>query len=427
MSTPFPPQLTESRALRDRALEVIPIGTQTWSKHASQWPDGVTPSYIRRGDGAHVWDVDGNEWVDYAMALAPVILGYAEPSVDAAIRSQLEHGIVFSLAHPIEVQVAEQIVRMVPGVEAVRFGKSGSDAVSAAVRAARMITGRDNVVRCGHHGWHDWYVGSTAFPAGVPSTVRDLIATFDYNDLDSLERQLDQARGSVAAVVLEPSGTELPAPGFLAGVVERAHAHGALVIFDEVVTGFRLAPGGARERYGVHPDFSCYGKALGNGMPVSAVAGDWHVMSAFDEVFVSLTHGGEALSLAAASVVLDTIADGTVLTSIERLGERLLNGMTERIADHDVGDLVRASGEPHRPVVTFPDDDDQIRRSWVHQCFAQRGILFNGSSPLCARHTEADIALGIEAFDQALEAIATRKDLSSLLVGAPMRPVFRAR
>ena len=316
---------------------------------------------------------------------------------------------------------------MVPGVEAVRFGKSGSDAVSAAVRAARTLTGRDRVVVCGHHGWHDWYVGSTAFGAGVPKAVRDLIATFAYNDLDSLERQLDPAPGRVAAVVLEPSGTELPAPGFLEGVVERAHAQGALVIFDEVVTGFRLAPGGARQRYGVHPDFSCYGKALGNGMPISAVAGRWDVMQSFDEVFVSLTHGGETLSLAAASVVLDTVADGTVLATIERLGERLLTGFNERIAAHGVGHLVRASGEPHRPVLTFPGDSDQVRRSWVHQCFAQRGILFNGSTPLCARHTEADVALGIEAFDHALEVLATQVDLASMLVGMPMQPVFRAR
>lgn len=427
MAIRFTPRLTESRALLDRALAVIPMATQTWSKHASQWPDRVSPSFIQRGEGAHVWDVDGNEWVDYGMALAPVILGYAEPAVDAAVRRQLEQGIVFSLAHPIEVQVAEQIVRMVAGVEAVRFGKSGSDAVGAAVRAARALTGRDRVVACGHHGWHDWYVGSTAFSAGVPGAVRDLIATFAYNDLGSLEQQLDQAQGRVAAVVLEPSGTELPAPGFLEGVVERAHAHGALVIFDEVVTGFRLAPGGARQRYGVHPDFSCYGKALGNGMPVSAVAGRWEVMHAFDEVFVSLTHGGETLSLAAAEVVLDTVADGTVLASIEGLGQRLLAGFSERIAEHGVGHLVRASGEPHRPVVTFPGDSDQVRRSWVHQCFAEHGILFTGSTPLCARHTEADVALGIEAFDHALEVIATRTDLASMLAGTPMRPVFRAR
>jgi glutamate-1-semialdehyde aminotransferase len=403
------------------------MATQTWSKHASQWPDRVAPSFIQSGKGAHVWDVDGNEWLDYAMALAPVILGYAEPAVNAAVRRQLEEGVVFSLSHPIEVQVAEQIVRMVPGVEAVRFGKSGSDVVSAAVRAARNLTGRDQLLVCGWHGWHDWYVASAGFSAGVPTAVRDLVSKFAYNDLDSLEQQLERGNGRIAAVALEPSGTELPTPGFLEGVVERAHAHGALVIFDEVVTGFRLAPGGARERYGVQPDFSCYGKALGNGMPVSAVAGRWDVMRSFDEVFVSLTHGGETLSLAAASVVLDMIADGSILARIERLGTRLLHGFNERIAAHGVGHLVRASGEPHRPVVTFPGDTDQLRRSWVHQCFAQHGILFNGSTPLCARHTDADIDAGLVALDHALEVMARCDDLAPMLVGAPMRPVFRSR
>lgn len=411
--------------LTRRASRVIPLGTQTLSKAASQWSEGVFPRFAIRGKGAHLWDVDGNEWIDFALALSPILLGYAEPSVDKAIRAQLEDGIVFTFNHPLEVTVSEKIASMVPGVEAVRFGKSGSDVVSAAVRAARAVTGRDHILTCGHHGWHDWYVGLTPQSRGVPDRVRELVAAFAYNDLDSLEQALTARSGQVAAVVLEPSGAELPAAGFLEGVKELAHDHGALVVFDEVVTGFRLAPGGAIERYGVTPDLSCYGKALGNGMPISAVAGRWEIMQIFEEIFYSLTHGGETLSLVAAATVLDAISDSDVLSRIEARGRTLQDAFTERVRHHGVDDLVRVGGEPQRTVVTFPGDEDQIRRSWVQQAFGQHGVLFNGSVPICARHSDADVTRAIEAFDAGLEAIASGNDLAEMLVGPPLRAPFR--
>jgi glutamate-1-semialdehyde aminotransferase len=283
-----------------RAQQVIPLGTQTLSKSPTQFVQGALPIYLERGLGSHVWDVDGNEWIDYPMALGPVLLGYCEPAVDAAVRAQLDDGITFTLMHPLEVEVAERIVAMCPGVEAVRFGKSGSDAISGAVRAARALTGRDHVLVAGYHGWQDWYFGTTTRDAGVPAAVSALTSTFPFNDLSALERALDERRGSVAAVVVEPSGAEVPEDGYLDGLIDLARRHGALSIFDEVITGFRLAPGGARERYGVEPDLSCYGKALGNGMPISAIGGRWSTMRVFDDIIFSGTHGGEALSVAAA-------------------------------------------------------------------------------------------------------------------------------
>ena len=229
-----------------RAERVIPCGTQTLSKGPTQFVQGVSPIYLERGRGSHVWDVDGNEYVDFPMALGPVILGYAEPAVDDAIRRQLDDGITFTLMHPLEVEVAERIVALCPGVEAVRFGKSGSDALSAAVRAARAHTGRSQVLVAGYHGWHDWYVGSTTRNRGVPAEVAALTTTFAYNDLDSLAAALAAHRGSVAAVVLEPAGLDTPDDGYLQGVVDLARSAGAVSVFDEVITGFRFAPGGAR-------------------------------------------------------------------------------------------------------------------------------------------------------------------------------------
>lgn len=423
--TPGSVEFIRSQEWWERGRAVIPMGTQTLSKGPTQFVQGASPIYLERGRGAHVWDVDGNRYLDFPMALGPVILGHADPLVEAAIRRQLDDGITFTLMHPLEVEVAERVVAMCPGVEAVRFGKSGSDAVSAAVRAARALTGRDVVLCAGYHGWHDWYVGSTSRHAGVPGAVRELTSTFVYNDLADLERALERHAGGVAAVVLEPSGAETPDPGFLSGVVELSRRHGALSIFDEVITGFRLAPGGARERYGVLPDLSCYGKAMGNGMPISAVGGGWDAMRAFEEVFYSQTHGGEALSLAAARAVLDALADGSVLAGIDARGRRLRAGLARIVTDHGVGDRIGVGGEPARTVVTFEGIDDLADRSWVQQSFVERGILFNGSMFICASHTDADVDDALHAFDAACAGLSKYDDVRPLLKGPPVSTVFR--
>ena len=412
-----------SEALWARATTVIPLGTQTFSKTPGQFVRGATPMYLARGRGARVWDVDGNEYLDYPMALGPVILGYAEPAIDDAVRAQLHAGITFTLPHPLEVEVAERIVAMCPGVEMVRFGKSGSDAVTAAVRAARAITRRDHVIVTGYHGWHDWFIGSTTRSAGVPKAVSELTSAISFGDQDAVEREL--ASGDAAAIVVEPSGAEVPPPGYLHWLIDTAHRYGTLVVFDEVITGFRLAPGGARERYGVTPDFSCYGKALGNGMPISAVGGSREVMGVFEEIFFSGTHGGEALSLAAARAVLDTVADGRVLASIRDNGCRLQRGLTDLVTRHGLESIVRISGEPQRTVVSFPGADELINKSVVQQFLVERGILFNGSMFICHRHTVLDIDQTLDAFADAFGALKSDADPRALLTGPPAEAVFR--
>ncbi len=417
--------LEQSRQWWARAERVIPLGTQTLSKSPTQFVQGVSPIFLARGSGAHVWDVDGNEYIDFPMALGPVILGYAEPSVDEAVRRQLADGITFTLMHPLEVEVAERLVAMCPGVEAVRFAKSGSDVLSGAVRAARAYTGRPRVVVGGYHGWHDWYIGTTTRDRGVPEAVKGLSSTFPYGDREGLEDVLRAHDGQVAAVILEPSGATVPEAGYLQSVVDAAHRHGALCVFDEIITGFRLAPGGAAERYGVVPDLACYGKALGNGMPVAAIGGPWEIMSVFEEIFFSGTHGGEALSLAAATVVLDTVADGQVLAAIERLGRVMLEGIRELIARHGVADRVSVGGEPQRSVVGFPGAEPLVDKSWVQQTLAEHGVIFNGSMFICARHTPADVDQALAAFDTAFAALADGAPVEERLKGPAVQPVFR--
>src|SRR5262249_17298591 len=222
-----------------------------------------------------VLDVDGNEYTDWSMAIGPVILGYGDPAVDAAIRRQLDDGITFSLMHPLEVEVAERIHEMIPNAEAVRYSKTGAEVTSAAVRLARAFTGRDRVLCCGYHGWHDWSIAVTDRHRGIPEIVRSLTHTFPYNDLEALGAAFDD---EVACVILEPVVFEEPAAGFLRGVRDLCRRNGALLVFDEMWTGFRLAAGGAQERYGVLPDLATYSKAVANGMPLSVLTGRRDVM-----------------------------------------------------------------------------------------------------------------------------------------------------
>ncbi len=271
-----------------------------------------------------MWDVDGNRYVDFPMALGPMILGHAWPAVNEAIERQLADGITFTLPHPIELEVAERVVAQIPGAERIRFGKTGSDANSAAIRIARAVTGRDGVIVGGYHGWHDWFISTTTRDLGVPEAVKALTSAFDVDDLASLDAALaaQAGVGETAAVILEPSGLTEPAPAHLQALCDRARAAGALVMFDEIITGFRLAPGGAQERYGVRADLATFGKALGNGMPISAIAGPAEYMDRLEEIFFSGTHGGETLSMAAARATLDEMT-GEVYAGLESKGLRL--------------------------------------------------------------------------------------------------------
>ena len=238
-----PRRLTRSEEYFARAEKVIPSATQTFSKGHTQFVRGVAPLFLQRAQGSHVWDVDGNEYIDYPMALGPIVLGHNDPDVDAAVRAQLADGIAFSLPHPLEVEVSELLTEIIPCAEMVRFGKNGSDATSGAVRVARAYTGRERIAACGYHGWQDWYIGATTRHRGVPAAVRELTHLFAYNDVASLDRLLDAHPGQFAAVIMEPVGVVEPAGGFLEQVAARARAHGAVLIYDEVVTSFRVALG----------------------------------------------------------------------------------------------------------------------------------------------------------------------------------------
>lgn len=366
-----------------RALKVIPNGTGTFSKSRTLYPVGASPLYIKHGRGANVWDVDGNEYLDFVSSLCPIILGHCDRDVDMAVHDQMSDGVVFTLPHPLEIEVAEMLCEVIPCAEMVRFAKNGSDATSGAIRLARAYTGRDLVVCCGYHGWQDWYIGITPRNAGVPQAVRSLTHKFEYNDIDSLHAIFKQYPNQVACVIMEPMSSVWPEDGFLQKVKELTHKNHALLIFDEVITGFRWSLGGAQQFFNVIPDLACFGKAMANGYPLSAVVGKADIMKTFEKVHFSFTNSGECLSLVACKSTITKLKDKLALNYIYELGLYLKQLYPD------------LHGHPARLFIRFPNDTGKAKL--LQELFA-RGILMIETHNLTYSHTRKDIDKLIAAY-----------------------------
>jgi glutamate-1-semialdehyde 2,1-aminomutase len=422
------PVITKSNELWSRSLGLIPAGTQTLAKGPGQWTEGVAPKYIQRGKGARVWDVDGNEFVDLIMAVGPVSLGYAYPAVDDAIKAQLADGITFSLMHPLEVEVAELVREVVPNTESVRFSKTGCDVTSIAVRLARAFTKREKVICCGYHGWHDWYISVTDRSAGIPESTKSLVYTFKYNDLQSLEDALDD---SVACVILEPMVFENPAPGFLEGVRALCDKFGALLVFDEMWTGFRIALGGAQQRWNVRADLACFSKAVANGMPISVISGRKDVMALCEkDVFFFTTFGGEALSLAATKATINELRQKDVPAALAKTGAQLREGYTQIAKDAGLEKTTKCFGYDARTIMSFADDRSSplAMKTFVQQEMIARGVLWSGFHNVSFSHDEKDVEQILGAYKEVLPMLAEalgEKAVEKRLRGKMLEPVFR--
>ena len=425
--------LAESQSWLERSRKVIPGCAQTFSKSCNQYVQGVSPIFLQRGKGWRVWDVDGNEYVDYVQGLLPNILGYANEEVNAAAAGQYAEGHSFSLPHPLEVQLAERLIRLIPCAEMIRFGKNGSDATSGAVRAARAHTGRDRIACCGYHGWQDWFIGSTTRNAGVPEAVRALTHPFPYNDLKSLERLLEDHHGEFAAVIMEPVNFVDPLPGYLQDVKDLAHRHGALLIFDEICSGFHFGLGGAQKRYGVIPDLACFGKAMGNGYPIACVAGRAEVMKVFEEIFFSFTFGGEVASLAAAMKVLDILESTDALAQMEAHGRRLQDGFNALAKEAGLAKHFRCVGQPTWSLLQFFDGEGNtsfLGRSLFQQEVIKRGLIILVTHNMTAAHDEVSTERTLEIYATVFKTLANwlnDPDPSRFLEGPMVEPVFRVR
>jgi len=377
--------------------------------------------------------VDGNRYVDMVCGLLAVVLGYQDPDVDAAIREQLTNGISFSLATKLETELAERLVELIPCAESVRFGKNGTDATSAAVRLARAFTGRERIAVCGYHGWQDWYIGATSRHKGIPEAVQHLTHMVPYNDLDALKKLLSAHPGEFAALIMEPMNAVDPKPGYLEELKEIVHAHGALLVFDEVITGFRYHIGGAQTLFGVTPDLASFGTAMGNGMPISAIVGRADIMREMENVFISGTFGGEALSLAAAIATIDKMRREPVIERLWQLGETLAEGVAELTAQHGLSDLISLVGRAPWKIIAVKDHPtarkEAIKTLFAHEML-HSGVLFLASHNVSYAHDQDDVRTVLTAWDRALAKVAAELATGKLEERLPcpaVMPVFTVR
>ena len=421
------PDIRKSDELYKIALDLIPATTQTLAKGPQQNVRGIAPKYLQRGKGSHVWDVDGNEFIDFNMGIGPLSLGYSYPKVDEAIKKQLEDGITFSLMHPLEVEVAQLINEIVPNAESIRYSKSGADVTSAAIRVARAYTGKEKVLCCGYHGWHDWYISVTDKNLGIPKTVEDLTFTFNYNDIQSVKDSIDD---DTAAIILEPFVFEAPKNNFLQDLRKLCDENGILLIFDEMWTGFRIALGGAQEYFGVNADLATFSKAVANGMPISILTGRKEVMQVLDEkVFFYTTFGGEALSLAAAKATINELKDKNVPEYLANKGKLLKSGYNEIVQNLKI-DYSKCIGYDCRSLITFdPKAGNPLEmKSLVQQEMIKRGILWGGFHNMSYSHTDDDINYTLNTYKEVLPILkkaVEENNVKGYLKGEPVVPVFR--
>ncbi|MFT6248960.1 MAG: glutamate-1-semialdehyde 2,1-aminomutase [Cognaticolwellia sp.] len=417
----------------ERAEKTIPLGSQTFSKSRIAYPKNVSPLFIKRGQDCQVWDADDNQYTDFVSGLLSVSLGYCNETIDNAVIKQIKSGVTFSLPHQLEMQVAEKLVELIPCADMVRFGKNGTDATSAAIRLARAFTQKEHVAVCGYHGWQDWYIGSTTRDLGVPESTKSLTHTFKYNDISSLEQVLRQQDNKIAAVILEPMNTHFPQDNFLQKVKDLCKKNGAVLIFDETITGFRFSLGGAQSLFGVTPDLATFGKGMANGYPISAVVGRRDIMMLMQDIFFSGTFAGETLSLAATQATLDFMIENNVVEHLTLMGEKLQAGLEKIIDDMQAQHWLSLSGHPVWSFLTISDQGGystiQLKSLFLQE-MAQQGFLLGGGHNLNYAHKTTDIEALLCAYKTVLSVLAKtieQQNFATLFKGELLEPVFQVR
>ena len=418
-----------SNRLFSEAVNYIPLASQTFSKCAQQFPKGFAPLFLDRGLGARVWDVDGNEYVDLIGGLLTNVLGYCDPDINLAIKNQLDRGISFSLATELEIQLAKKLNSLIPCAEKVRFAKNGSDATTGCIRVARAATKKNIIICTGYHGWHDWYLSATTRDKGVPASLKDHTLKVPFNDLDALESVLVAHSSDVAAIMVEPMSAVWPHSTYLESLKRLAHNHGALLIFDEVVTGFRFSLGGAQEYFGVTPDLAAFGKALGNGMPISAVVGRADLMNEMEEVFFSSTFGGEALSIAAAIAVIDKLERLEGIQKIWKFGGLIRNKIDEIIAKHGLVDILSLVGADCWTILNFKDHKNSSKeeiKSLFVKVMLSEGVLINASNNVMLAHAldKESLSIILSAYEVACAQLSKSLCENSVLNDLSTEPIF---
>ena len=425
--------IRESNNLYERAKKVIASGTNTFSRAPGVFPDGVAPKFLERQYGSHVWDVDGNEYIDMVMGCGPVTIGHSHPEINNAIKQQIDKGILFSMLNPLEVEVAEKLVDCIPCAEMVKFSKNGSDVCAASIKIARHVTGKDIIFCWGYHGFADWYIATTDRNAGIPSAVKDLTKTFDYNDINGLRRMFEEYKDRVAAVIMEPVIAEKPTDNFLENVKTLTHENDALLIFDEMISGFRFAMGGIQEYLGVTPDLATFGKGITNGMPLGVLAGKAEYMKEFDKVFLSSTYAPEALTLAAASANIDFYNKHNVIEKLWEKGNYIEGRFNLVIKKYKISKNISLAGYSVRLMVNIHDDDGvqdtKLATLYQQEMFRHGILIWSGVLMFSYSHSKDDLDLLVDAFDKTCKTIKdclnSRNPIDNYLEGDIGSPVFK--
>ena len=423
--------IEQSNLAWKRALKSIPGGTQTLGKSPIGFIEGVAPKFLAKSVGSRTWDLDGNEYIDCWLACLPITLGHQIPEIDNAIIKQLGNGISFSMMTELEYQAAEALSEFVPFAEKVRFAKNGSDVCEAAVRLSRHITEKKHVITLGYHGFHDWYVGSTDRYFGIPEQVSSLTSRTAYNDLSNLESLFDKLENDVACLIMEPALFEFPENDYLIKVKQLVKERGALLIFDEMLTGFRLSKGGAIKFFGVEPDIATFGKGIANGMPIAMIVGPDKYMQHFDKVFFSSTYGGETLSLAAVIAGLEFQKNHEVVRHLWTVGKIVFDECQKIIKENAIGKRVRLVGFPVRQSFSFFDDEgipDYDLAGIFQQEMIKSGVLCNSGLGFSYAHSLEDARHIVESFRiaaQEMKKAIESGEIGKYLEGVPAKPVFK--
>ena len=389
----------------ERALRLIPWGTQTNAKRPYLAFEDTMPKFIVRGQGCRLWDMEGKEYIDFRLALGPVTLGYCHPEVDTAVRDQLGRGVLFSMASPIEVELAELIHGMVPNAEMVRFMKTGEDANSCNVRIARSFTKRDMILMSGYHGYPDWFQTEDSPNNGVPEALKDFVKVIPWGDCEAAERLIRTYGERIACVISIPYDFNEDTSGsYIRFLRQKTKEYGILLVLDEILTGFRLAPGGAQEYFGVDADLAGYAKAMANGFPLSAFVGRREYMEHLYKFKMTTTYAGEAISIAAAIATLRIMKREPVHKHIWAMGQKLMDGFNEMA--RDLGVEGHAAGLPPAPFLKFsrqgdPGFHERLEFLW-HRELYREGIFSNPRWLVSYSHRPADIE---ETLDKARSAL----------------------
>ena len=423
-------KFTASGNFYKKASKLIPTASQTFSKSAIQYSKGASPLFLEKGNGAFVWDIDGNKYIDYVGALLPIILGYNDKDVNLAIKNQLKKGISFSLPTTIELDLAELIVKYIPCAEMVRFAKNGSDATSAAIRLARAYTGKEIIAVSGYHGWHDWYIGTTTRDLGVPEKISNFTKSFEFNNISSFKKLLSENKKNIAGVIIEPESNVAADRVFLNELREITKKNNIVLIFDEIVTGFRVNFSGAQAKYNIKPDLACFGKSLANGMPLSIITGKKEIMKLMDHIFFSGTFNGEALSIAASIATIKKLKKFNITNKIVHHGRFLKKEITGLVKKYDLNKYFEIAGENWRPYFLIKKEKILVTTLFRQTC-VKHGILICSGFNLSYAHLKTSVIrkfqVSFNKIFKEMNVILNSDSPRKHLKGELIKPIFEVR